>query len=474
VKLSWKINLALISLLVVSLGIQARMRLDRELALFEREMRQDQHVMGRSLRHAVEDEWQDSGPDAALAMVERLDAREEGVRIRYVEHGAAGARAPELESALPLLQPGGDLSRIEPDERDGPGWMYTYVHLDLPGAEAAAPMLEIRESLAAQRAYVRATSLRIAEWLGVTLAGTTVVVMLLMRWLVGRPVAALAAHARRVGAGDFGSRVGFDTGDELGQLARELDQMAGGLAAAQQALRIEQQAREEAIEQLRHADRLASVGRLAAGIAHELGTPLNVAMARAQMIEAWEVDDEADARVNASSIAEQCGRMVVIIRQLLDFARPRRLEVGTEDLRAIASDALELVAPLGRRRGVSLTLADGPPVFARVDRGQVQQVLLNLLSNAIAASPPGGTVTASVAGAERDGARIAVHDQGSVAAEHLPRVFEPFFTTKDVGEGTGLGLSVSHGIVREHGGSIEVRSPPGAGTTFEVHLPPGG
>ena len=172
--------------------------------------------------------------------------------------------------------------------------------------------------------------------------------------------------------------------------------------------------------------------------------------------------------------------MTVIIRQLLDFARPRALEPGDEDLATLARSAVALVAPLARKRDVVLVVDAPEPVGARVDRGQLQQVLLNLLSNALHATAADGSVRVAVdevvarspGGAEGRFARLRVEDTGAgIAPEHLPHVFEPFFTTKDVGEGTGLGLSVSHGIVRDHGGWVEARSELGRGTTFEVYLP---
>ncbi|MCB9686838.1 MAG: HAMP domain-containing histidine kinase [Alphaproteobacteria bacterium] len=478
-RLSWKINLGLMLAISTVLVFQAHQRLGREVALFENDVRRDHHVMGRALRNAVEDAMEDAGPAAAIDLVRRLDARDDGLRIRYVELDASD---PALRPDAPryLLDPVGlGAEVVHVDQAGDPGWLYTYVPIALPPEPETA--LELRESLASQQAYIRATQVRIAEWLVLMIAVSWAVVAVLIRWLVSGPIESLIAHARRVGRRDFASRAHVGSHDELGELGRELDQMAAALQAADQRLVTEQEAKSRAVDQLRHADRLMTVGQLAAGVAHELGTPLNVAQARAKMIASWDVDDEEDARGNARTIAEQCDRMTAIIRQLLDFARPRALEAGDEDLAAVARAAVGLVAPLARKRGVSLDVVSTSPVGARVDRGQLQQVLLNLLSNALHATPPDGMVHVVVdevvacppAGEEGRFARLCVRDTGAgIPPENLPHVFEPFFTTKDVGEGTGLGLSVSHGIVRDHGGWIEARSELGQGTTFEVYLPP--
>jgi signal transduction histidine kinase len=176
--------------------------------------------------------------------------------------------------------------------------------------------------------------------------------------------------------------------------------------------------------------------------------------------------------------------MTAIIRKLLDFARrssPRRSLV---DLRKLVQRSLELTASLGHK--ARAVLADeGPegPLMARVDPGQIQQVLTNLIVNAFQAMPEGGRVEVRIraararspgvpAGSGADYLCIEFQDEGGgIPEEARSRLFDPFFTTKDVGEGTGLGLSIAHGIVRDHGGWIDVESEPGVGSCFSVYLP---
>jgi signal transduction histidine kinase len=315
-------------------------------------------------------------------------------------------------------------------------------------------------------------------------------------WFVGRPIEQLVDKARRIGAGDVGSPLVIRQRDEIGELATEMNAMCLRLAETRYALNAETEERLRAVEQLRHADRLATVGKLASGIAHELGTPLGVALMRANMIASNEsvVRDVRDA---ARIVGEQIDRITGIVRQLLDFARGRgtvapgpQQRRGPANLLAIAQRSAGMLQPLAVKRllAIDIVHAENPPE-PPANAEQIQQVLVNLLVNAIHASERPGKVTVSIGVAETrppadvtppvfsetgqpQYAIISVKDEGiGIAPEVLPRIFEPFFTTKHVGEGTGLGLSVAYGIVREHGGWIEVASERNKGSCFSVYLP---
>ena len=244
------------------------------------------------------------------------------------------------------------------------------------------------------------------------------------------------------------------------------------------AVRIEEetQSRIRAIEQLRHADRLATVGQLAAGVAHELGTPLNVISGHAKMIVTGEVSGD-EALESAQIALEQTQRMTHIVSQLLDFSRARpaqRRDVGIED---IAHSTARMLASAAQKKSVTLGVEVlEPAVLGLLDAVQVQQALTNLVMNAIQAVPRGGHVAIEVTRAHAaEGGEFAclrVRDDGpGILPEDRVRIFEPFFTTKDVGEGTGLGLAVAIGLVRENGGVIQVTDRAGGGTVFSILLP---
>ena len=242
-------------------------------------------------------------------------------------------------------------------------------------------------------------------------------------------------------------------------------------------------ARIATVEQLRHRDRLATVGQISSGIAHEVGTPLNVIGGRARLI--TETDTTLiEAKQHAAAIVEQSERVASTIRQLLDFARRRGPQQEMAHIGDLARRVLGLLRPLAGKRSVELVLlSGGTAAAAAVDSTQIEQALSNLVMNAIQAIPDGGTVRVGVDTVSRpmpeDGSgpllehvRLTVEDSGTgIATENLPHIFEPFFTTQQAGAGTGLGLSITHEIIRDHGGWIEVRSEPWKGSRFTVFLP---
>jgi signal transduction histidine kinase len=281
-------------------------------------------------------------------------------------------------------------------------------------------------------------------------------------------------------------RLHLDQKDEIGELATEMNTLADRLVEAHRRIAEESNAKLAAFEQLRHSDRLATIGQLASGVAHELGTPLSVVSARAQLVAADPAVSD-DVRGNARIVVEQAARMTEIIRQLLDFSRRRRAQPVPTDLRRVVGRMLDLLSAVGARRSVRFEL-DAPhePTMAPVDEGQLQQALTNIVLNGVQAMPKGGRIRVRIGSVHAtppaeakqpsgEYRRIEVEDEGAgIAPEHLPHIFEPFFTTKGVGEGTGLGLSVAHGIVADHGGWIEVESTLGRGTRFRIYLPVAG
>jgi signal transduction histidine kinase len=237
------------------------------------------------------------------------------------------------------------------------------------------------------------------------------------------------------------------------------------------------------MQELHNANRLVTIGTLTAGIAHELGTPLGVVLARAQMI----ISDEnelAEARNDAKVIVHQVQRMTQMCREVLDFARPKPPTRDVVDVVQLLRDMIALLFSEARKRTVRLVLA-GEPTPARVlgDPSKLMQILTNLTINAVQAMPDGGTVTLSIEwktveppAVERlqtaNYMCIHVKDTGTgISNADLGHVFETFFTTKKA-DGSGLGLAVSYRIAREHDGWIGVVTREGHGSTFTLYLPP--
>jgi PAS domain S-box-containing protein len=222
--------------------------------------------------------------------------------------------------------------------------------------------------------------------------------------------------------------------------------------------------------QLRRAERLAELGTLASGMAHEIGTPMNVILGRAEYLLQRATDE--GMKKGLTTIITQVERITKVMKQLLAFARRRTPEWRTIDLGEIVDDTLEMFQEriAESRITIDKTIESSlPPV--RADRDQLIQVLINLVMNSIHAMPEGGQLKLSLA---RDGSSVCLGlaDTGHGMPEEIrSKVFEPFFTTKDFGKGTGLGLTVVKGIIEEHGGTIEVESVVDKGTTFWIRLP---
>jgi signal transduction histidine kinase len=222
---------------------------------------------------------------------------------------------------------------------------------------------------------------------------------------------------------------------------------------------------------LGRAEKLATIGTLAAGVAHEVGTPLGVISGRAEQLLARLADDEP-AKKALSSILAQVDKVSTTIRQLLDFSRVRPVEAKPVAPTTALETARALLEHRYRQAKVKLTL-DAPPSVPAViaDAGQLEQVLVNLLMNAVDACAVGGNVRASAALVDGQ-VELAVADDGcGIAPEHLPSVMDPFFTTKKRGQGTGLGLTIAADIVKNHGGTLSIDSTVGRGTTVRVRLP---
>ncbi len=224
-------------------------------------------------------------------------------------------------------------------------------------------------------------------------------------------------------------------------------------------------------EQLQISEKMASIGLLAAGVAHEVNTPLTGISSFTQMLLEGAAPDDPKTQV-LEKIERQTFRAAKIVNGLLNLARPAKVDSGPCDINAVVNDVLSLLEHQFRTGSIQVRkeLAGVPPVVLGIEH-KLQQVFLNLFLNARDAMPKGGWLTI-VTRAERDGAVVEIGDTGSgIPAEQLSRIYDPFFTTKEIGKGTGLGLSITYGIVQEHGGSITCDSQVGQGTRFSIRLP---
>jgi two-component system NtrC family sensor kinase len=296
---------------------------------------------------------------------------------------------------------------------------------------------------------------------------------LLLARRIADPLDTLARGARRLADGDLAHRLDVRTGDELEQLADEFNRMGAALEESYHRLEEREADKSQRLEtvslQLLESERLAAVGRLAAGVAHEINNPVGVMSMYVEQLLEGEGLTQAQ-RDKLRIVERHTERLARVTGGLLDFARAREYRVARFDAAAPARHAIEALAPRLQEAGVEAHVRADEEVFVDGDEGQVQQVLENLVLNAIHAAP-GGRIDIDVQRAD-DRARLRVRDNGTgIAPEHLERLFEPFFTTKEVGQGTGLGLSISYGIVKAHGGSMAGRTRDEGGAEFTIDLP---
>ncbi|MEW4453426.1 HAMP domain-containing sensor histidine kinase [Bremerella sp. JC817] len=436
--------------------------------------------LGNEVRETLVVAWKNGGHQGAIQLVSSFASRHQQMTIRWVAPGSS----QQTETTPP---PSEELKRATPEAmvsmttRDATGKEHYQIYYPIDVEKDRAGYVEFTVPLDDVAEYTRMTTYRTMLIIGAMLVCGAVVSLLGIR-LVGRRLEKLVDKTRRISSGQFDEPVEISGNDEIAQLGSALNQMSDQLNQQQQEIRAESAARLAATEQLRHADRLKTVGRLASGMAHELGTPLNVVSGRAGLIASGRLSDE-EVRDSAVIIKSEADRMAAIIRQLLDFARrrePQRLPINLED---VVQNAVSLLQPLAKQRQVELVVTETVPNKAAVDSGQIQQVLTNLIVNAIHASPAESQVRISLTTVSAlpphsesldplPFACITVEDDGTgISEEDMPHLFDPFFTTKEVGEGTGLGLSVSYGIVEDHSGWIDVASQVGRGSRFSVFLP---
>jgi two-component system, NtrC family, sensor kinase len=321
------------------------------------------------------------------------------------------------------------------------------------------------------RAATRDVWLRLAVLL-VSIAGLTAVVL---QRQVLQPLTQVMEGIRRLGEGRPAPALPIDRRDELGRLALAFNEMAQRLEAARLRLLAETERAVDLERQLRQAETLTVAGKLASGVAHEVGTPLNIISGRAELL-LTTLPATDPRREDAQVIVTQIDRIAANIRSLLELVQPQAPEIQPVALSCVVAQLLPLMTHAVGRRGITLNASvsdDLPKVLA--DPAQLQQVLINVLMNALDATPAGGRVrltAAHAAMAGRSGVAITINDTGSgIAADVLPRVFDAFFTTKPRGQGTGLGLAICRDIMKEHGGTIRIESRAEGGTTVEVWLP---
>jgi signal transduction histidine kinase len=559
VKLGTRITLITASLVAIALGVYGYVSVRIRRGELTDDLERQTQSVGSAVQVALEAAIQGGLSDDIPAIVSRFERVESPIGIVFLElHGGVvqgapgdgGAAGPDGGArAVAQAQPvdGGEEEAVGPPppdptrearigrivvsgdpfgehiERDGhPVYAYALPLRDATGNVVAAIDLvrdetEVTATLGASQRNVSFTVLAVGAVLGLLVWLTT-------RSGITEPLKRLVEGIDEVTRGDLTRAILRERDDEIGDLAERFNQMTASLREARAETERGIEAKLALEARLRHSEKLATIGQLAAGIAHEVGTPLNVIGGRARALERKAADrlgpyevgegeaeaprgvDPADVSKNASIISAQATRITRIIQQLLDYARKKTAERRPVDLQQVVRDSLEFLEYQLASSRVQARVAayqrdeSGPDSAAVVaDADQLQQVCLNLCINAIQAiveaegakrrgeiTPPSigaGSIEIALRGVSRrkPGLDVAppgryvvleVSDSGiGIPAEDRERIFEPFYSTKQDGGGTGLGLAVAQGIVKDHDGWIEIEGRPGGGTVFRVFLP---
>lgn len=426
------------------------------------------------IRDEVETSYREKGPVGIEQVVADLQAQSPDLRIRWIHvlPNSIGSGEFLVDGRRPAIG-----SHVTRSSDEHPWVLHTQypVHID----EQCVGALELESSLQEwERENFYSVMIDMLAFGGLALFAVGTVYIGGIHW-VGKPLSELIEQTRRIGQGDFSGRVHLNRRDEMGQLAETLNQTCELLDQQRTLLEEETRQRIETLQQLRHADRLQTVGKIAAGVAHELGTPLSVISGRAAALQRLTPTQE-QLLEHASAIKDEADRMSSIIRQLLDYSRQREPQRHQLDLRDTIHQCAQLLGPIAEKQNTELILQlPDTEATAHYDAGQLQQVLTNLIVNGIQATEAPHTVSVGLNAEARQvsdsiqkGWQIEVADTGNgIAPEDIDTIFEPFFTTKETGEGTGLGLPIAKTLIEDHGGQLAVESKLGHGSRFLVWIP---
>jgi signal transduction histidine kinase len=495
-RIATKLTLLLLLVVAVVMSgfgyIRARQERQRLIA----ELQQEVLVLANAIKLAVEHALRDRRPQDIQELLAAMVRDPNPVdRIRIFDRNLEDISSAMSDESATILVPQADLERVLKSGKT----LERYLDVqDRPAVYAILPLKTRRGAIIgvlevvhlATRVQRQIQEANREQVLRLSLLSLTIalVIWLTVRISIRQPIGLLVRTALAIGHGDLSRRLTLHRRDEIGQLASAFNRMAESLQAAQARTTAEAQARLELERQVQQAQKLATVGRLASEVAHEVGTPLNIVSGRAEVIQKGLPPDHPLSR-HVVTILRQIERISGIIRQLLEYARPWRPAICPVPVGPMLARTVELLEPLARQRQVNVEtqVPDSlPPLLA--DSDQMQQVLLNLMTNALDATPPGGQVqlAASQADPETADARpriergrpegpfltLVVSDTGrGMPRDQLEQIFEPFFSTKERRGGTGLGLSIVEDIVRAHHAAIEVQSAEGAGTTVLLRWP---
>ena len=458
----------------------------REKQLFKAEHEEIAKIVADQNRDELLNSWQRNGDAGVARTVDSMSFKSSQVQVRwrwFESKSTQSEMGQESKGAIDDLSVGKMHTVMR--TRSQSGRVHTYVPIVNTASKLGGLDISDSAQTVDQRVHTIWWTIIGAIFALFVLSGLTVT------WagirFVGKPLKKLVEKTEQAAEGDFTNPLVLEgKNDEFHDLANALNLMCARLSQQQTKIEQETQSKIDVLNQLRHTDRLQTVGQLSSGIAHELGTPLNVVLGHADLIASGKMST-GEVTESAETIRAEIKRMTGIVRQLLDFSRSKPAARTHLDLNALLRSTIELLHSVSYKVNVNLIFdSTAESAMADANEEQLKQVFLNLIMNAVQSMPDGGTVQTKLALAKDaqpppgedlveavdDYYCVSIQDRGiGIPPAQLSRIFEPFFTTKEIGTGTGLGLSIAYGIIKEHGGWIKVESEEGKGSCFRVFLP---
>jgi len=498
-RIGTKLTLLLLAAVASVMASFGYIRVQQERERLIAELQQETLLLANAIKPTVEHALRDRLPqdiqDLLVAMAQRPNPVD---RIRIFDPQLKDIYNVDSDTAATIVIPRAEL---EDTLKTGHTLARYLESSDRPSAYVLLPIRSRRGAIigvlevarVATRVHRQIRDAMRDNVIRLTLLSATIglVIWLTVRVSIRRPIADLVRTAQAFGHGNLDRRIATRRRDEFGQLASAFNHMATELQRAQGERMAQARARLELERQLQQGQKLAAVGRLASEVAHEVGTPLNLISGRAESIRKGLPPDHPLER-HVGIILRQTERISGIIRQILDYTRPRRPAIGPVAVGPALTRLVDLLEPLAQRREVEIVteVTAGLPLIL-ADPDLLQDALVNLVTNALDATPPGGRVCLAATDAIGSDAgmpdvtprirrgtlhnpcvTVTVADTGKgIPAQRLDKIFEPFFSTKETGRGTGLGLAIVEEIVRAHGAAIEIASAEGRGTSVMLHWP---
>jgi signal transduction histidine kinase len=485
-KLSTRLTISLSLLIIFILGGYGYFHIQSRRDVLFRKMQTEVLSAGRTLKVALEKISIPREVEYVQGLIDAVEAYEKtlGVMVYHKEKDIVFRSASVKHETEPYL----NLIRRSIEEDSSLEGFSTYksasvFFFSFPLKDAAGKNVGGASIL--QHTSFMEQEIKDAKWMIflivlILMGGTVGVVFFITRRSIDRPMSALLDGIRNMAQGNLGTQITLRRSDELGELAKAFNHMARSLKENQERLLHEGEIRLDLERNLRQSERMATIGQLASVVAHEVGTPLNIIAGRARITQN-NLGETLAAQNNLGIILDQTRKITKIVQQLLDFARKKNPQQKRMDVNHLLVITLDLLDYQIQRKGVSVTrhLEDGLP-FLKGDPDLIQQVFVNLTLNSLQSMPNGGTLHISTSSkqilregpeySKREYVEVCVEDTGTGMDEGtMKNLFTPFFTTKE--RGTGLGLIVTHGIIREHGGWIDVKSKVGQGSVFTFYLP---